>query len=313
MKMRTAGLSALLFFLTLAGWVLAESKVAMITGVEGPVEIMSGEDWSKAMLMKALEDGTRFRISQGSLSLALFSDGSRWTIKGPAEGRITLQGPVLSKGSSSQASRRQTRKTASGNAVRPVSVSMGGHPLRARVSLPLLRPLCLGNLRDTRPEFKWRGDPRFQDYSVELRDVLEEPLWSGVVSQTSLPFPGELSPLKRGEIYTFRVVALKSGAREEATSALAEFQILSAAELQEVEALEAVLDPEKLDDAAILASHYLDKRLYSEALDLGLAMKGMNSEDPGVSLYLAEVYEGLGLVEDSEECLRLAQSQGAER
>lgn len=286
--------------------------VAMVTSVVGQVEVSQGGEWSKAMVLKTLPSRTRFRVHQGTLQLALFSDGSRWTVKGPAQGEVTEAGPRILEGSHSQLSRQDTRKMAGGKAVAPVSVSMGGGLVRDGAPPSLLRPLCLGSLRSTQPEFRWRGADQYTTYKVELLDVVDTSLWSTVVKATRASFPGQVEPLERGGIYYLVVSALKAGTQEEETSARVEFQILSAEGLKEVEALEAVLDRKELSDATILASHYLSKELYDDALKIGLEMKRMNSEDPGISLYLAEVYEQLGLVEDSEEFSRLAQRQGAD-
>ncbi len=269
----------------------------MVTAVKGKAAVSEdGAKWTTATVMKSLGPATQLKVSEGTLEVALFKDGTRMTVVAPALVKVTGGGLELVQGKPDQLVAKATRKTASGKAVKPAGVSMGGHLMR---SGPKYFILSAGFVRSDRPRLVWTGAQGFTRYQVALMNSVDEKVWEGEVEGTEMDYPAQAPALAEGEFITLLVNAHGEGPSP--GSLKAELEVLPESEVSYIEALEKVLDPTDPGDLAVLASHYLKHQMWFDALGAGEKLRQLQPDNPGTYRYLFKVCAALNMVDKATE------------
>lgn len=304
--MRTV-LIAIVALLWVAAPGFANQGVLMVTSVKGKAAVSEdGSKWTAAAVLKPLQASTQIKVTEGTLEVAVFKTGSRLTVVAPATVKVSAAGLEMVQGKPDQLVAKAVRKTASGKAVKPVGVSMGGHLLRAAGDYFIL---SAGTVRSPKPRLVWTAAPGQTSYQVELMDDLGDSVWKGVVQGTEMDYPAAAPAIGAGDFYTVRVSVYDPAAgavNPQVVAAETEITSLDQSVRADLEALEKVLDANDPSDLAVLASHYLQHQLYLDALRAGQKLSRLQPDNPGAYRYLFKVCAALEMSEKAKEYEKLA-------
>jgi hypothetical protein len=195
--MQTRFARTLLLSLWLLAGVACAQHAAMVTDLEGRVELAGG---ARLSILSDLDAGAQVQLALGARMVAVYlASGDEYAFRGPAVVRFGADQPQVVSGVKAQ--KRTTRMGEMGVPlkVRPEGLAQAAIVMRSvnpAASFRLLSPLP-GKTLDPQPEFRWTSLGAGLTYRFELRDRSGKVLSERSVDGASLRLPATVA-LKEG-------------------------------------------------------------------------------------------------------------------
>lgn len=297
-------------FMVISPLFAAEKGVGMVLETSGKVTI----DGKKAMLMQPLFPGNVVKTGiDGSISIASYIDDREYFIDRQSE---------IEMGVKSFKAKIGSIKIVSGNNRIPlpkntvlISRKISGEffriwPLQEK-ALNISMPRDGMILTSNKVQFQWSGTTDFyktdiihKEAKTHLKDFPE------IRKYKDLPTEFEYE-LEYGKSYIFKVREMDNELDDTGKELHVTFQILpelEASRIREVEnGFEEIIKERKIDRkkaTLLMIDFYTEKKMYHQALNLLDQLKSMDTDNPYVFYYMAEIYGKMGKTNEAEAMIR---------
>ena len=297
-------------FMVQAPLLAAEKGVGMVLEISGKVTI----NGKKAMLMQPLFPGNVIKTGDNSkIGFVSYIDDREYSIDHQSEIVMGVKSFTAKKGKVS---------IHSGNKVIPLpkntvltSRKISGELFRVwlpqekelKISFPQNNML----LSSHKVRFQWSGVKDFyktdiinKETKTHLKDFPDIKKYAGIPTE----FECEL---EYGKSYVFQVREMENELDDSGKEVQVTFSILpeeEAGKIREVEnEFEKMLKERKVDRrkaTLLMIDFYNEKKMYHQALNLLKQLKSMDTDNPYVYYYMAEIYENMGDINESEAMIK---------
>jgi hypothetical protein len=265
--------------------------VAMVLFVQGDVKLRR---------MDMLRSGDVVRVpASGSVRLVYFADGHCERLKPAATVTITETG-----GSPAEAVKREKAKLPASHLDGLRSMAASARAGVSRVRDPAAAPLPLSPIHgatvlNDRPTFVWMPVPGVAVYSFRIflgdTDREENLSWSESSAKANCDFPKSREGLKRGETYTWKVVA-----RENEVVAQGTFTVATAEQAEDFEAVRKLAESADKSDRLLAAMLYEGGKVYGDCHRLFESLAKEMPAEPWVMMASARHLSRTGQFEEAE-------------
>lgn len=183
----------------------AQTEVAMVTQLEGRVQLRRGKDTSTIKQPMLLNVGDVIRVGNGG-GAVIFQAYAPVTRLRPGQSQTIAQlsppPPQNSIRPEAFARLKRLHLNAKQRKSDPSPATMGGPD---DVIITLVEPRN-STVLEHRPKFAWTSVSEATRYVITVYDASEEPVWTANTSETSISYPNDRPPLAPGD-YKWEVTA----------------------------------------------------------------------------------------------------------
>ncbi len=304
-------LAAAALLLLRAPGAAAQDHVALITDVDGNVEVAAATSGSfvRAAWGQQLFEGDRVRTGSDALASLLFADGNLLALGAGSSITISQAGDragarAVSGEYMADASDLTLHRAGQGEIGALGGLRSGGSGSRIALEGPRNT-----RVRSANPVLSWKASGDFDIYMVE---VLTEDgvVWSTETEETSVAYPADAPALEPSTRYLWKV----SGEEmlDMVNSEIVTFEVLAPGQLQAVKDGEAEIatmfadDPESSSHLYVLGSFYASEGLLDAAIEVFTRISHMHPDSAMPHEILGKLYSDVDLKDDAVQALRKA-------